>query len=96
MRHGVILLFNDAAYGAEVHQYGVRGIGRADRCCIPEVDFAALATAVGAESAVIRTLDDLDRLESWAAESSDTRRFLLLDLRISGDVIAPYRRESSA
>ena len=32
---------------------------------------------------------DLDRLAAWSAEDPDTRRFLVLDLRISGDVIAP-------
>ena len=33
------MIFNDAAYGAEVHQYGVRGIDERPML-IPEVDFA--------------------------------------------------------
>ena len=60
---------------------------------IPEVDFAGLAEAVGAEGVIVRTLADLDRLDSWAAEDAASRRFLLLDLRISGEVIAPYQEE---
>jgi thiamine pyrophosphate-dependent acetolactate synthase large subunit-like protein len=60
---------------------------------IPEVDFAAFGAAVGAEGVVVRTLDDLERLSTWAEEDPATRRFLVLDLRISGDVIAPYQQE---
>jgi hypothetical protein len=60
---------------------------------IPEVDFAAFGAAVGAEGVVVRALADLDRLSTWAAEEPAARRFLLLDLRISGDVIAPYQQE---
>ncbi len=56
-------------------------------------DFAAFAAAVGAEGVVVKALADLDRLDSWTQEDAATRRFLLLDLRISGDVIAPYQQE---
>ncbi|NUT58475.1 MAG: thiamine pyrophosphate-binding protein, partial [Agromyces sp.] len=57
------------------------------------VDFAALGAAVGAEGVVVRELADLDRLGAWAAEPVDERRFLVLDCRISGSVIAPYQHE---
>ncbi|MFJ4253255.1 thiamine pyrophosphate-binding protein [Microbacterium sp. NPDC090003] len=89
---GVAVIWNDAAYGAEVNLYGLKGLAEAPMR-IPEVDFAAFAAAVGAEGVVVRTLADLDRLGSWADEDPATRRFLLLDLRISGDVIAPYQQE---
>lgn len=89
---GCAVIWNDAAYGAEINLYGLKGLAEGPMR-IPEVDFAAFAGAVGAEGVVVRTLDDLDRLESWAAEAADARPFLLLDLRISGDVIAPYQQE---
>jgi thiamine pyrophosphate-dependent acetolactate synthase large subunit-like protein len=60
---------------------------------IPEVDFAALATGVGAEGVVVRELADLDRLASWATEDPGIRRFLVLDCRVSGDIVAPYQEE---
>jgi hypothetical protein len=60
---------------------------------IPQVDFAGLATAVGAEGVVVRQLADLDRLAAWAAEPADERRFLLLDCRVSDRVVAPFQRE---
>ncbi|MBO0980073.1 thiamine pyrophosphate-binding protein [Microbacterium sp. SD291] len=89
---GVAVIWNDAAYGAEVNLYGLKGLAEGPMR-IPEVDFAAFGAAVGAEGVVVRTLADLDRLAAWAQEDAATRRFLLLDLRISGDVIAPYQQE---
>ncbi|WP_285726815.1 thiamine pyrophosphate-binding protein [Psychromicrobium xiongbiense] len=89
---GIAVVWNDAAYGAEINLYGLKGLARAPML-IPEVDFATLASAVGAEGVTVRTLADLDRLESWAAEPVTSRSFLLLDLRISGSIIAPYQEE---
>jgi thiamine pyrophosphate-dependent acetolactate synthase large subunit-like protein len=91
--HGIAVVWNDAAYSAEVTLYGrVKGLALAPML-IPEVDFAALGEAVGAEGVVVRTIDDLDRLGTWAAEPADTRRFLVLDCRISGEIVAPYQQE---
>ncbi|ALX66515.1 thiamine pyrophosphate-binding protein [Microbacterium sp. XT11] len=89
---GIAVIWNDAAYGAEVNLYGLKGLAQGPMR-IPEVDFAAFGEAVGAEGIVVRTLSDLDRLRAWTAEDPATRRFLVLDLRISGDVIAPYQQE---
>ncbi|MFT4157244.1 MAG: thiamine pyrophosphate-binding protein [Microbacterium sp.] len=89
---GIAVIWNDAAYGAEVNLYGIKGLAD-EPMRIPEVDFAAFGAAVGAEGVVVRSLADLDRLGTWAREDAATRRFLLLDLRISGDIIAPYQQE---
>jgi thiamine pyrophosphate-dependent acetolactate synthase large subunit-like protein len=89
---GLAVVWNDAAYGAEVNLYGLKGLAK-EPMLIPEVDFAALAAGVGAEGVVVRTMADLDRLASWTAESDASRRFLVLDCRISGAVVAPYQRE---
>ncbi|MFJ4165106.1 thiamine pyrophosphate-binding protein [Microbacterium sp. NPDC089698] len=89
---GMAVIWNDAAYGAEVNLYGLKGLAR-EPMLIPQVDFSAFAAAVGAEGVAVRTLDDLDRLAAWTAEDPATRPFLVLDLRISGEVIAPYQEE---
>ncbi|MDR6866196.1 thiamine pyrophosphate-dependent acetolactate synthase large subunit-like protein [Microbacterium resistens] len=89
---GMAVVWNDAAYGAEVNLYGLKGLAEGPMR-IPEVDFAAFAAAVGAEGVVVRTLADLDRLATWAAEDPSSRPFLVLDLRISGEIIAPYQQE---
>jgi len=89
---GLAVVWNDAAYGAEVHLYGLQGLAR-EPMLIPEVDFAGLARSVGAEGVVVRTLDDLEALSQWAARPASERPFLLLDCRISGTVVAPYQQE---
>lgn len=89
---GLAIVWNDAAYSAEVNLYGLKGYAEAPML-IPEADFAALATAVGAEGVIVRELADLDRLATWATEPADSRPFLLLDCRVSGRVIAPYQHE---
>ncbi len=89
---GMAVVWNDAAYGAEINLYGLKGLAK-EPMLIPEVDFAGLAAAVGAEGVVVRTLADLDRLETWAAQDAASRPFLLLDCRISGSIIAPYQEE---
>jgi acetolactate synthase-1/2/3 large subunit len=89
---GLAVVWNDAAYGAEVNLYGLKGLAK-EPMLIPQVDFAGVARGFGAEGVVVRTLDDLARLEEWTRVPASDRPFLLLDLRISGAVIAPYQQE---
>ncbi|WP_243077133.1 thiamine pyrophosphate-binding protein [Microbacterium sp. SS28] len=89
---GIAVVWNDGAYAAEVNLYGLKGVTQAPML-IPEVDFAGLAAAVGAEGVVVRALADLDRLAEWTATDAASRPFLVLDCRISPTVIAPYQRE---
>jgi thiamine pyrophosphate-dependent acetolactate synthase large subunit-like protein len=89
---GLCVVWNDGAYGAEVNLYGLKGLAP-EPMLIPEVDFAALARAVDAEGVVVRELGDLERLGEWTEQQASDRPFLLLDLRISPTVIAPYQRE---
>lgn len=42
---------------------------------------------------VVTRLEDLDRLGSWRDEDPAQRRFLVLDLRVSGAIAAPYQEE---
>jgi thiamine pyrophosphate-dependent acetolactate synthase large subunit-like protein len=89
---GLAVVWNDAAYGAEVNLYGLQGLAQAPMR-IPEVDFAALGSAVGAQGVVVRELADLDALQSWSRQAPGERPFLVLDVRVSPDVIAPYQQE---
>ncbi|QUL79825.1 thiamine pyrophosphate-binding protein [Brevibacterium sp. SMBL_HHYL_HB1] len=89
---GIAVVFNDAAYGAEVNLYGLKGLDKTPML-IDEIDFAALGTAAGGQGVVVRTLADLDAVDEWNATPVEDRRFLVLDLRISPDVIAPYQEE---
>lgn len=89
-RRCVIVVWNDGAYGAEVHLYGRMGLDETPML-IPDVNFAGLASALGATGVRVDRLSDLAELESWRdAGGTGT---ILLDCRISRSVIAPYQHE---
>ncbi|MFZ8758096.1 thiamine pyrophosphate-binding protein [Microbacterium sp. HMH0099] len=92
---GIAVVWNDAQYGAEVLNYGVKGL-HPDPMLIPQVDFAAVARGLGAEGVVVETVADLEALASWSTRPTDDRPFLLLDLRVSAAVVAPYWEEIAA
>ncbi len=89
-RRGVIVVWNDAAYGAEIHMYGRMGLDTRPMM-IEQADFAALSRALGGHGDVINTLDDLDAFERWLDTGVDG--VYLLDCRISGTIMAPYQHE---
>ncbi len=86
----LIVVYNDAAYGAEVHHFGPMGrpVGLAR---FPETDFAALARAVGAEGITVRKEDDLSPVRDWL-EARD--RPLLIDARVNPEVRAEWLAEA--
>lgn len=89
---GMAVIWNDAAYGAEIHLYGLKGLVR-EPMLIPEVNFAGMAEALGARGVTVRTVDELDVVAQWAAQPPAERPFLLLDLQVSQSVRAPYQDE---
>ncbi|WMY78662.1 thiamine pyrophosphate-binding protein [Citricoccus sp. I39-566] len=92
-RSGVVVVFNDAAYGAELHQYAARGLDER-AMLIDEVDFAAVGRTFGAEGIKARSLQDLDALRDWVVRGAEG--VFVLDLPISQDVVAEYMAESMA
>ena len=80
----IIVVWNDGAYGAEAALTSSLG-GDASVALIPEVDFAALASAFGATGVSIRSLHDLDTLRSFT--ESGAQGTLLLDCHISRTVV---------
>lgn len=89
-QRAIIVVWNDAAYGAEVHLYGRLGLGQGPMQ-IEQADFAALGRALGARGSVIRTLADLADFEQWLADAG-TGTFVL-DCRVSPSIVAPYQEE---
>jgi thiamine pyrophosphate-dependent acetolactate synthase large subunit-like protein len=78
----VIVVYNDAGYGAEVHHFGPGG---ADLSTVrfPDTDLAAVARGYGAEGLTVRSVGDLDPLAAWLAGPVD--RPLVIDAKISDD-----------
>ncbi|TQS46037.1 thiamine pyrophosphate-binding protein [Cryptosporangium phraense] len=74
----LMVVYDDAAYGAEVHHFGES----ADLGAVtfPDTDIAAIARGYGLAGATVRTVADLAVLDSW-----DRRSPLLLDAKIAND-----------
>jgi thiamine pyrophosphate-dependent acetolactate synthase large subunit-like protein len=89
-RSAIVVIYNDAAYGAEIHQYGSQGLTEKPML-IPEVDFSGVARALGAESAVIRSLSDLSALQDWIDDGA--KGTFVADCRITSTVRAPWLTE---
>lgn len=85
-----VIVYNDAAYTAEITQYGMQGLDERPMR-IDQVSFAGLAQALGARGTEVRTLADLDEWAEWTAAGEPGT--WVLDCRVSGEVIAPYQLE---
>lgn len=87
---GVIVIYNDSAYGAEVHQYGSIGLHE-DPMLIPTVDFAGIARTMGATGVRVDQLEDLSAVGDWV--SVGAHGVCLVDARVSMRIRAPYMEE---
>ena len=86
----LVVVYNDAAYGAEVHHF--RPMGDAGRArAVPPTDFAALAEAAGCRGVTARSVDDL---EAVASGCRDRDRPLVLDAKVDPDICAEWLEEA--
>jgi thiamine pyrophosphate-dependent acetolactate synthase large subunit-like protein len=77
-----IVVYNDAAYGAEVHHFGPNGFPL-DTVTFPDSDIAAIARGFGFDGITVRTLADLEPLRAWVDGSRD--RAIVVDAKVAGD-----------
>ncbi|NKX55580.1 thiamine pyrophosphate-binding protein [Arthrobacter mobilis] len=75
----VVIVYNDSAYGAEVHHFGEsdQDLGL---ITFPDTDFAAIARGYGFTAATVRTAADLEPVRDWLAGPRNTP--LLIDAKI--------------
>jgi len=85
----VIAVYNDCAYGAELHMSRIHGLAEA-ATVFPDIDFGPLAEALGFETATLRTLEDLEACRELLAEH---RGPVLLDCKVNANVQAPFIAE---
>jgi thiamine pyrophosphate-dependent acetolactate synthase large subunit-like protein len=76
----VVVVYNDEAYGAEVHHFTGEDHGTV---VFPETDIAAIGGGFGAAGLTVRTAADLDGITAWLAGPRD--RPLLVDAKITSD-----------
>jgi acetolactate synthase I/II/III large subunit len=83
----LVVIFNDAAYGAEVHMYRPL-VTDTSPATFGDTDFAAVARSFGAEAATVRSVADLAGLCAW--REAGCHGTYLLDCKVVPDVVAKY------
>jgi thiamine pyrophosphate-dependent acetolactate synthase large subunit-like protein len=86
----LVVIYDDAAYGAEVHHFGPMG---QDVSCVrfPDADLAAIARAAGAKAATVRATDDLKIVEEWLMNPHGP---LVLDVKVNPTICAEWLEEA--
>jgi thiamine pyrophosphate-dependent acetolactate synthase large subunit-like protein len=78
----VVIVYNDEAYGAEVHHFGPGGHDLST-VRFPETDIAAIARGYGFTGVTVRSTEDLAEVQAWLDGPRDTP--LLIDAKVVGD-----------
>ena len=84
----VCIVYNDAAYGAEVHHFASEHTeAELSSVVFPETDIAAIARGFGAEGVTVRTVADLEAVRPWIAayQAGTQDRPLVIDAKIASD-----------
>ena len=87
----LVVVYDDAAYGAEVHHFRPMGIP-VELAQFPPTDFAALAEAAGCRGVTARSVEDLEAVREWVV--SDRDRPLVLDAKVDPDICAEWLEEA--
>jgi acetolactate synthase I/II/III large subunit len=78
----VIVVYDDQAYGAEVHHFGPDGFPL-DTVQFPAADLAAIARGFGCDATTVRAVGDLEPLRQWLG--SQPSRPILLDAKVTSE-----------
>jgi acetolactate synthase-1/2/3 large subunit len=76
----VVAVYDDAAYGAEVHHFAPGGFPL-DTVRFPETDIAAIGRGFGCDALTVRRVDDLRGIEVWLEGPRD--RPLVIDAKVT-------------
>ena len=87
----VVVIYDDAAYGAEVHHFAPMGHD-VSRVRFPDADLAAIATAAGARGHTVRSVEDLSVIDEWLEERRGHP--LVLDAKVNPTIVADWLEEA--
>lgn len=77
----LVVVYDDEAYGAEVHHFGPGG-HPLDTVTFPPADLAAIGRGFGCAAATVRRRDDLAAVADWLAGPRD--RPMVVDAKVTG------------
>ncbi|MBA2698062.1 MAG: thiamine pyrophosphate-binding protein [Nocardioidaceae bacterium] len=87
----VVVVYNDDAYGAEVHHFGPGG-APLDTVQFPPTDIAAIARGFGFQAHTVRSAEDLLPLRHWL--SSGRSQPVLIDAKVTADMPSWWLEEA--
>jgi thiamine pyrophosphate-dependent acetolactate synthase large subunit-like protein len=79
----LIVVYNDHAYGAEVHHFADGRDEQLETVRFPESDLAAIGRGFGAEGVTVRSVRDMDAINDWL--SGPRQVPLVVDVKIASD-----------
>ena len=85
-----VLVYDDAAYGAEVHHFGPMGHAT-DTVRFPDADLAAVAAGHGVQSVTVRDVADLAPVGDWVRGG---RGPMLVDAKVDPAICADWLQEA--
>ncbi|WP_259313590.1 thiamine pyrophosphate-binding protein [Capillimicrobium parvum] len=86
----LVVVYDDAAYGAELHHFGPMGHDT-DTVRFRDADLAAIAAAAGCGAVTVRSLDDLAPVEAWARDGGGP---LLVDAKVDPAIVADWLKDA--
>ena len=86
----LVVVYDDAAYGAEVHHFGPQG-HPVELVRFRDTDFAALAVPQAPTGSPRATLDDLEAIATWLDQRDGP---LVVDAKITPDFCAEWLEEA--
>jgi acetolactate synthase I/II/III large subunit len=78
----VVVIYDDEAYGAEVHHFGPEGLPL-DTVRFPAADLAAIGAGFGCEAVTVRTAADIEPVRTWLAGPRD--KPIVIDAKVTSD-----------
>jgi acetolactate synthase I/II/III large subunit len=78
----VIVIYDDEAYGAEVHHFGPDGLPL-DTVRFPPADLAAIGAGFGCQAVTVRTAADLEPVKNWLDGPRD--KPIVIHARVTAD-----------
>lgn len=87
----VVVVYNDDAYGAEVHHFGPDGYPL-ETVTFADTDIAAIGRGYGFDAVTVRGRSDLDEVAAWVA--GPRIKPLLIDAKVTSDRAAWWLEEA--
>ena len=78
----LVIVYDDEAYGAEVHHFGPEGFPL-ETVRFPPADIAAIARGYGCEAVTVRSTADLGPVRDWL--ESRAGRWMVIDAKVTSD-----------